>query len=177
MGEWGGNPASLHQLVTVGGVPVLRPLTHADLDVLLEVQREAAVVGLGHIFPQDTHPFPTVAVRARWVSEIDAPDVDCFAVVTGGSLAGFAATRGAELLHFGTALHTWGSGLAASAHDEVLDHLRSQGHSQSWLWVFEENHRAVRFYRRRGWLPGEEKKPTSFPPHPLLRRLHRDLTG
>ena len=36
----------------------VRPLTNADLDVLLDVQCEGGDVGLGHIFPQDRYPFP-----------------------------------------------------------------------------------------------------------------------
>ena len=55
-------------------MPVLRPLARDDVRRLVEVQREAAVVGLGHIFPQDTHPFPTERVRERWLAEIDDPD-------------------------------------------------------------------------------------------------------
>jgi putative acetyltransferase len=157
-------------------MPVIRPLTHDDLDALLEVQREGAVAGLGHIFPQAEHPFPTAQVRARWAAEIDDPGTDCFAVVLDGVLAGFAATHDDELLHFGTALHTWGSGLAHRAHDEVLDHLRGRGHRRAWLRVFDENRRAVRFYVRHGWRATDVTSRTAFPPHPLLRRYELDLT-
>ena len=110
---------------------VLRPLVVDDLDELVDVQREGGEVGLGHIFLQDTHPFPTARVRARWEAELADPGVDCFAVVRDGMLSGFAATRGDELLHLGTAVSTWGSGLAGLAHDEVLAHLvcGSRGHT------------------------------------------------
>ncbi|OLT44760.1 hypothetical protein BJF86_11320 [Serinicoccus sp. CNJ-927] len=92
-----------------------------------------------------------------------------------GQLAGFAATCDDEFLHFATALHTWGSGLAPRAHDEVLDHLRAQGRATAWLRVFDENERAVRFYRRHGWVPTDSTSRTEFPPHPTLRRFERDL--
>lgn len=156
---------------------VLRPLQHADLDALLEVQRDAAVVGLGHIFPQDRYPFSVPTIRARWQRELEDPEVDCFVIELDGAVAGFAATRGGELLHFGTALHAWGSGLAGRAHDEVLDHLRRHGHQRAWLKVFEENRRAVRFYSRRGWVSTGTTERSSFPPHALLRRLERDLVA
>lgn len=155
---------------------VLRPLAHDDLDELLEVQREGGVVGLGHLFPQDTHPFPTARVRARWARELDDPQVDCYAVVEGGRLAGFAATQGDELLHFGTAVRTWGTGLAGRAHDELLDRLRRNGSGHAWLRVFEENRRAVRFYTRRGWQPTPVTERSSFAPYPVLRRFERDLS-
>jgi RimJ/RimL family protein N-acetyltransferase len=151
-------------------------MTADHLDELMVVQREGAVAGLGHLFPQDTHPFPTERVRARWREELADPAVHCFVVVgADGEVAGFAATRGDELLHLGTALRTWGSGLAGRAHDELLDHLRRRGHEVAWLRVFDENLRAVRFYRRRGWVPTDETSRTSFPPHPMLRRLERAL--
>lgn len=159
----------------VTGVAVLRPLTRDDLGALLEVQREGAVAGLGHIFPQDAYPFPTEQVRGRWEAELDDPAVDCFAVVLDGEVAGFAATRGDELLHFGTALATWGSGLAGLAHEEVLVHLRARGHRTAWLRVFEDNVRAVRFYERRGWRATGVVSRTSFPPYPVLRRDERAL--
>ena len=154
---------------------MLRPLGPEDLDALLEVQRVGAVAGLGHIFPQDTNPFPSEQIRARWVEELNDPAVDCFVVLRDGEVAGFAATRGAELLHFGTALDSWGSGLADRAHEELLEHLRDRGHQRAWLRVFEENRRAVRFYERRGWRATSEATRTSFAPHPVLRRYELDL--
>ena len=157
------------------GVAVLRPLTGDDLGVLLEVQREGAVAGLGHIFPQDAYPFPTEQVRRRWEAELVDPAVDCFAVLLDGEVAGFAATRGDELLHLGTALATWGSGLAGLAHDELLAHLRAGGHRRAWLRVFEANVRAVRFYERRGWRATDVASRTAFPPHPVLRHYERTL--
>lgn len=66
-----------------------------DLDVLLTVQEEGAVAGLGHIFPLEEHPFPKDAIRVRWAEEI-ADDVKrCHAIVDAeGSFAGLTATRG-----------------------------------------------------------------------------------
>ncbi|HMM95941.1 hypothetical protein [Phycicoccus sp.] len=52
---------------------VLRPLRHEDLAALVVLQREAAVVALGHIFPQDTHPFPVDEVRQPWGLELEDP--------------------------------------------------------------------------------------------------------
>lgn len=156
---------------------VLRPLPRSDLDVLLEIQRDGAVAGLGHIFPQHLYPFPIETIRARWELELADPAIDCFAIVLDGAVAGFAATRGDELLHFGTALETWGSGLAGLAHDDVLAHLRGQGHRRAWLRVFEENRRAVRFYLRRGWAGTDVTERSSYPPHAVLRRYERGLDG
>ncbi|MEW1953613.1 GNAT family N-acetyltransferase [Terrabacter sp. NPDC080008] len=158
-----------------GSTSVLQSLTLGDLDALMEVQREGAVIGLGHILPQAEHPFPVARVRARWEREIADPDVDCFTITLAGEVAGFAATRRGELLHFGTAVSTWGSGLADAAHTELVDHLRGMGHRDLFLRVFDENTRAVRFYVRRGWIRTEHTTRTTFPPHPTLRRYEKRL--
>lgn len=158
-------------------MPVLRPLTAADLDELVEVQRVGAVTALAHLFPQETNPFPVDEIRARWAGELADADVDCFVIVRDGAIAGFAATRGGELLHFGTALDSWGSGLAGAAHDELVEHLRAGGHARAWLLVFEENERAIRFYARRGWRRTDHTQRTTFPPYPVLRRYELDLAA
>lgn len=156
-------------------VPLLRPLTEADLDELLEMQRDGAVAGLSHLFPQETHPFPTEEIRQRWLGELADPTADCFVAEVEGRLAAFGVTQGDEFLHFGTAVWSWGTGLADRVHSELLAHMASQGHRRVWLKVFDENERAVRFYSRRGWVPTEDTMRTEFPPHPVLRRFERDL--
>jgi RimJ/RimL family protein N-acetyltransferase len=148
-----------------------------EIDGVVAVQEEGAVAAFGHIFPQDAHPFPRAEVRQRWAYELSRSDVQCF-VVEGPNrvVDGFVAISGNQLLHFGTAKSTWGSGLAGQAHDEVLDHLREQGHSRAWLSVLEQNGRARHFYERRGWVPTGRSIQSGFPPHPVLLGYERDLT-
>lgn len=93
------------------------------------------------------------------------------------SVAGFAAIRGNEFLRFGTALGTWGGGLARRAHDEVLTHWVTQGYRDAWLTVFEENVRARRFYERSGWGPTGERSRSDFAPYPVLLTYNVDLSG
>jgi RimJ/RimL family protein N-acetyltransferase len=157
---------------------VLRPLRLDDLDALLEIQREGSIAVLGEVFPQDRFPFPVRDIRHRWETELADPDVDCFAIVCSDGrheLDGFAAVRGAELLHLGTARPTWGSGLAGRAHDELLAHLASRGVDRAFLRVFEANERARRFYARRGWTGSGPPSRSEFEPHPVLLRYERDL--
>ncbi len=131
----------------------LRPLTEPDLDRLIALQEAGGVTGLGHVFPQDTNPFPREQVAARWRAEIADPDTDALAVEVEGRLQGFVALRGEELLHFGTAVETWGTGLADDAHDLAVDRLAGRGVRTARLWVFAENGRALRLYERLGWRP------------------------
>ena len=147
-----------------------------DLDALLVVQREGAQVGLGSVFPQAEFPFPTADIRRRWEEELVDPAIDCFVVLgPSGVLAGFAAVRGDEFLHFGTSRATWGSGLAGRAHDDVRTHWIARGYRRAWLRVFEENVRARRFYERRGWAPTGEASRSSFAPYPVLLTYDVDL--
>jgi RimJ/RimL family protein N-acetyltransferase len=156
----------------------LRNATAADLPDLLEVQEAGALRALTHIFPQDAHPFPRAAVLARWTAELADPDVAVYVVEDdAGGLAGFVAVRGDELLHFGTAVETWGTGLAASAHAEVVERLAATGAGRARLWVFEENRRARRFYEKLGWRRTERLSRSAFAPHPVLVEYEFDLSA
>lgn len=41
------------------------------------------------------------------------------------------------------------------------------GCAEARLWTLEENHRARRFYEKRGWRPNGETRVVPFPPNPL----------
>ena len=157
-----------------------RPAAPDDVDAILNVQEPGAVQGLGHIFPQAQHPFPRDVVRARWESEIVDPRIAVYvATAAGGRVVGFAARRDDELLHFGTAVETWGTSLATSLHDELLATFPA-GVTRLRLRVFAENRRARRFYERCGWTPTGAISRTSYEPFPVLveyARLRSSVTS
>ena len=154
----------------------LRPMGSADVSAVLYVQEPAAVAGLADVFPQDRYPFPREAVADRWRQEIASSDVECLVAEEDGTVVGFAAVRGDELLHLGTALERWGTGTARGLHDLVVDHLRSRGVRRAWCWVFTDNRRGRRFYEKQGWRPTGETSRSGFPPHAELLRHARDLS-
>jgi RimJ/RimL family protein N-acetyltransferase len=155
---------------------LLRTATQSDLHAMLSVQHSGALRALTHIFPQDDYPFPRAAIQSRWASEIEDPGVDVYVIENDESqIAGFAAVRDNELLHFGTAVETWGTGLAAAAHDKLLERLASDGVTGARLRVFDQNHRARRFYEKLGWRQTGRLSRTSFPPHPVLVEYELDL--
>ena len=154
---------------------VLRAMSVADVPDLLAVQEPGAVLGLGDVFPQDTHPFPAAQIAQRWRQEIADPGKDCYVVLHHGTVAGFAGIRGDEFLHFGIAVEHWGTGLAQAAHDAMLEVMRSRGVRRSWLRVFTGNWRGRRFYEKLGWQPTGDVTRTSFAPHPELLRYERAL--
>lgn len=138
------------------------------MTAVVALQEPAAVAGLSAVFPQDRYPFPREHVAARWRDEITSPDVECFVIEAAGRVAGFAAVRGSEVLHFGTALDTWGSGLATAAHDEVVERLRARGVVRPVLHVYAANARGRRFWEKHGWRSTGDVVRGSSPPYAEL---------
>jgi RimJ/RimL family protein N-acetyltransferase len=150
------------------GAVQFRPAVEADLVELVEMQEAAAVVALAHIFPQDRYPFPRAEILERWRAELREPAIVVYVSTVGdGRITGFAARRNDELLHFGTAIDTWGTGLAALLHDALLETYPADL-ERIWLRVFEQNQRARRFWERQGWASTGARSTSPFPPTPVL---------
>jgi RimJ/RimL family protein N-acetyltransferase len=143
---------------------------------MMDIQHSGALQALTQIFPQDAYPFPRAEIQSRWAAEIADPDTKVYVIEHDASqIAGFAAIRDNELLHFGTAVETWGTGLAADAHGQLIERLTATGAAYARLRVFEDNHRARRFYEKLGWRRADRLSRTSFPPHPVLVEYEFDL--
>jgi RimJ/RimL family protein N-acetyltransferase len=159
---------------------ILRPARDDDVEALVDVQQPAAVVAFAHVFPQDTHPFPRAEIVARWREEVADPLVHVYLWTDDADgVQGFAATRGDELLHFGTALDTWGTGEAQQFHAALIDRWRtsdSGSPAQVRLRVLEENHRARRFYEKLGWQATDVRTHSPFAPYPVLIEYRLRLT-
>jgi GNAT superfamily N-acetyltransferase len=156
----------------------IRRATVEDVEELVAVQEEAAVPAFGHIFDQDEHPFPRSDVVSRWAAEVEDPAYDAYVSVDDrGAITGFAATKDDELVHFGTALSSWGSGLATLLHDGVVDRMRQAGVREARLWVLEQNIRGRRFYEKLGWRDSGARSHSPFEPHPAMHELRKTLTG
>jgi RimJ/RimL family protein N-acetyltransferase len=151
---------------------VLRPLTEADLPALLDLQEPAAVAGLSDVFPQDSHPFPRDAVLARWREELADPAIAAYVAAADGRLLGFGARREDEVLHFGTALDTWGTGVAGWVLDELLATFGPEVRRVR-LWVFTGNGRGRRFWEKAGWRPTGRTTRSTFAPYPQLLEYER----
>jgi RimJ/RimL family protein N-acetyltransferase len=65
--------------------------------------------------------------------------------------------------------------LAADAHNAIVRALVAEGTTQAWLRVFEDNHRARRFYEKLDWQSTGQRSATSFPPHPVLLTYERAI--
>jgi RimJ/RimL family protein N-acetyltransferase len=149
-------------------VVIVRPMTEDDLPAIIDLQQAGATAALAAVFPQDRYPFPRDVIVDRWRQEICDPEIETFVAVDDrGQLVGFAAITGSELLHFGTAIDTWGGGTASDLHALVICRLRVRS-GEPVLFVFADNGRARRFYEKHGWQPTGATRTGSFPPYPLL---------
>lgn len=159
----------------------LRVAVPSDVEPLLDVQQAGAIAGLGHIFPQDRYPFPRAVLTGRWLEEIADPAITTYVWVTQDDrVRGFASVRGLELLHFGTAVDSWGSGLATRMHDAVLEEMTAVAPADAAgfrLRVFADNQRARRFYEKLGWTVSSGRTRSTFPPYAELLEYTRPVTA
>jgi diamine N-acetyltransferase len=126
-----------------------------DAERHFEVQRAASLAALRHIYGDE--PFPDDAVREQW---------RCFqgtvlVAERGGDVVGVAGIDGDRLVGFYVLPGWWGTGVADELHDAAVER------GARTLWCLEENHRARRFYEKRGWRLNGETRVVPFPPRPL----------
>lgn len=152
---------------------MIRQARPGDEGVLLAIQRAAAVAALGHIFPRERYPFPDDTIRDRWERRLREEEATTLIAEVDGRPAGLVCHVPGWLASLFVVPDQWGTGLAAGLHDRAVSALERPCH----LWVLEENHRARRFYERRGWRPDGERRPADFPPWPAEVRYTLDDTS
>jgi len=126
------------------------------------IQEQASVAALGHIYPSESYPFPTEAIRERWRSF----EGQTFMASVDDRPVGMVGVERSWLEGLYVVPDVWGSGVAAALHDRALDALRAGGVALGRLWVLEHNQRARRFYERRGWEADGSTRIVPFPPYP-----------
>ena len=147
-----------------------------DAELLLEIQREAAVTAFAHVFPQDRYPFPDEEVRAGWRAALSDPGIEVYLGEWDGTPAG-SVSIGDEYLRTLYVLPAYhGRGVGSALHDLALERLQARGIARAKLWTLEENHEARRFYERRGWTLTDETRVVRFPPNPIDVQYAKELT-
>jgi GNAT superfamily N-acetyltransferase len=146
---------------------VIREARPDEAEALAEVQRDACLVALPHIFPPDLYPFPMDDVRERWVVALADPDMSVVVAEVDGRPVGLAGYRSDWLDGLYVLPGHWGRGIGLALHDAALARMREHGSDRCHLWVLERNHRARRFYERHGWHENGETRVVPFPPNPV----------
>jgi GNAT superfamily N-acetyltransferase len=146
---------------------VIREARADEAEALAEIQRDASLAALSHIFPPEVYAFPMDDVRERWTAALADPETSVIVAELHGRPVGLAGYRADWLDGLYVVPDHWARGLGVALHDRVLDQLRERGSAHCHLWVLEHNHRARRFYERQGWEENGDTRVVPFPPNPL----------
>jgi GNAT superfamily N-acetyltransferase len=145
-----------------------RPEDATAIDALF---RQSFTDTFAHLYdPKDLAAFFLDFTDAAWRGEIADPDFAFRLAEEDGALAGYAKLASVSLpvAPAGSAvelrqlyvLKRWhGAGIAQALMDWAVGRARARGAETLYLSVFTENHRARRFYARRGF---EEVGPYIF---------------
>ena len=148
----------------------LRAAMPDDAAALAELEREANLVALGHVFPADEHPFPTGEVEERWRRVLGEPDVTVEVVDGMGGLLAFVAYDERLLRHLAVHPTMWGRGWGRA----LVERAASRMGPQRRLWCLVENRRARSLYEHLGWRKTGRSQPAVWPPYPVEIEYERD---
>lgn len=132
-----------------------------EAEALRNLERDASLAALAHIFPPSSHPYPAVPVLERWRDVLATPSVHVLVCDDDRGLTCVVAYDAEWVRHLAVRPAHWGAGLSTAAMQHVAT--ESSAHR---LWCLEANDRAIRFYRGLGWRPSGRVKPAEWPPHP-----------
>ena len=136
-----------------------RTATPDDAVALRDLEREANLVGLAHVFPG--LPFPDDGVLARWEATLADPGVTV--LMTDAAFTAWDDTG--RLRHLAVHPGRWGEGLAREGVELAVAAIRASGLTPT-LWVLVANHRARGLYEHLGWRPTGSEQPAEWPPYP-----------
>jgi GNAT superfamily N-acetyltransferase len=131
---------------------------------LRDLEREANIEGLGHVFGD--RPFPDDGVLERWHATLADPAVTVLLhehAFTSWDDAG-------RLRHLAVRPSHWGTGLAREGVELAVAAIRKAGRTPR-LWVLVENGRARGLYEHLGWRPTGREQAAEWPPYPVEMEL------
>ena len=148
-------------------VMTFRQAAPVDAVALLDLERDANLVGLGHVFDPARYPFPDNAVLSRWALVLDDPEVTVDVVDGNSGLQAYVAYDDHLLRHLAVHPSAWGTGLARAAVDRAVTAMAAGGGGRATLWVLDQNHRARGLYEHLGWEPTGRHQECPWAPHPV----------
>lgn len=142
-----------------------------DAGLLADLERDANLVALAHVFPPDAHPFPHDGVLARWRAVLADPEVVVEVLDGPDGLGAFVAHDATVLRHLAVRPVRWGQGLAGEAV------ARAVAAGADRLWCLADNHRARGLYDHLGWRPTGLTRAAEWPPYPIEIEYRVDEPG
>lgn len=148
----------------------LRLATADDVETLVLLERACGLDALGHVFPPEQFPYPEAEVRQRWAGRLaDAAATTVLAV--DGAPVGFVCVRRGVVEHLGVDPARQRRGVGGQLLAEAVRVARAEGFGEVALWCLVDNHRALGFYARFGWVATGIRQRAEFPPYPVEERL------
>jgi GNAT superfamily N-acetyltransferase len=134
---------------------VFRPAGPGAAGPLTDLEREASLLALAHVFPGT--PYPTAEIYARWERVLADPDVRVEIAGPERRPHAFVCWDPDVVRHLAVRPERWGSGLARAAVERA---------EADRLWCLVENHRARGFYEHVGWRATGSVRDAEWPPFP-----------
>ena len=136
-----------------------RRATSDDVVVLRDLERDASLAGLAHVFGD--LPYPSDDVLARWALVLDDPEVVVEVLDGSAGLLALSAYDGQSLRHLAVQPSAWRQGLGAAGVE------RAVATGARRLWVLELNTVARGLYERLGWAATGVTQDCPWPPYPV----------
>ncbi|MBQ7714515.1 MAG: GNAT family N-acetyltransferase [Clostridia bacterium] len=147
----------------------IRKITSGDAKTLAYIQTESWKAAFKNIIPDDLLTKCTELSRAEKMYERDLENNlgnGCILEINGSPhcIAYWDATREsdmpgyAELICIHSLPDGWRRGYGSMMMERVLGDIKDAGFGKVMLWVFEDNARAIGFYRKHGFLANGKRK-------------------
>ena len=140
-----------------------------EAETLFAIHKESAMTAYAEIFPPDRYRFPDAEMREVWDGALRDAETAVLLAERAGRPVGLVSVSPGWLRNLFVVPAEWGRGAGAALHDEAVALLRRHG-PKACLWVLEENERARRFYKARGWRDDGARSRSEFPPYPVELR-------
>ncbi len=149
----------------------IRKVHPGDEHILAHIQTESWKTAFKDIMPADILARLTVPERAAdmYNKLLEQNKGNGYILEIDGKPHGIAywdATREpdlpgyAELICIHSLQPNWGRGYGSMLMERILADVSAAGYTRIMLWVFEQNLRAINFYKKHGFAPSDRKKDT-----------------
>ena len=147
----------------------IRGATRSDLQTIAALHIESCKDAYSEVFPTEfLEGRLSENLEMHWKA-IEIKDEDIVLIAEEDIPIGFIAVPFIDNLHVSPSHRSKkvGTALMAAAAEELIN----QGHKTAYLWVFESNKKAIRFYTRLGGVQKEKVKREVFGYEILSRKI------
>ena len=155
----------------------IRHATQLDFQAIAAIHIESWKDAYSDVLPAEFLDWKIDSVFLKHWKEVEIQNEDIILVAEENLLLGFIAVW-CRPIPFIDNLHVKpsnrskkiGSALMSAAAEKLINH----GHKTAYLWVFESNQKAIRFYERLGGIQKEQSMKTVFGYDVLSRKIEWD---